>query len=293
MSRTKVFVSYSHIDRDWLNLFSMHIAVLERRGLVDLWSDTRIDAGTDWEKEIESALTTAKVAVLLISPSFLASDYIWKNEMPRIVAHSAQGMNVLPLIVRPCAWRLEEDLSRWQARPPDGQPLSLGTDSQVDLELSGVVYELAAQIGKSPAAIGLSSIEAPIDYGAGPAGVWIGYYNGMQPVRLLIEKVDAERIAGSMEYPETGAITNIEGTIYEGKTVNDQLWVQIGVPSLGEVQGIAIRFRETGYESTGTSSIIFDGEYRAIARGDEMTGAWFSGNRLVGAFTLHRSEGRH
>jgi TIR domain len=89
ISRTKVFVSYSHDDLKWLREVSQHIAVLNRLGLVDLWSDTNIDAGAEWERQIESALTSARVAVLLVSPAFLASKFIWKNEMPRIVAHSA------------------------------------------------------------------------------------------------------------------------------------------------------------------------------------------------------------
>jgi len=68
-------VSYSHDDREWLNRFSQHIAVLERRELVDVWSDARIAAGEDWEQAIDAALSSAKVAVLLVSPAFLASTF--------------------------------------------------------------------------------------------------------------------------------------------------------------------------------------------------------------------------
>lgn len=160
MPRTKVFVSYSHDDREWLSKFSLHVAILERRGLVELWSDEGIAAGADWEREIEIALGAAKVAVLMVSPAFLASEYIWKHEMPRIVAHSRQGMVALPLILRPCAWRLEEDLARLQARPTDGRPLSLGSESEIDLNLSELAYELAARVGKSPTAIAPPDVAA-------------------------------------------------------------------------------------------------------------------------------------
>jgi TIR domain-containing protein len=104
--------------------------VLARRGLVDVWSDARIRAGADWQKAIDTALSSAKVAVLRVSPAFLASEFIWEREMPRIVAHLAQGMEALPLIVRPCAWTLEDDLVQLQAWPTDGR----------------------AKVGKSPAA---------------------------------------------------------------------------------------------------------------------------------------------
>src|ERR687894_656546 len=107
MSRENVFVSYSHRDRGWLEWLMVHLAVLERRRLIHVWSDTRIAFGADWEVEIERALSESRVAVLLVSPAFLASDYIWSKELPRIMGHREQGMEVLPLIIRPCAWQLE------------------------------------------------------------------------------------------------------------------------------------------------------------------------------------------
>lgn len=69
-------------------------------------------------------------------------------------------MVALPVILRPCAWRLEEDLARLQARPTDGRPLSLGSESEIDLNLSELAYELAARVGKSPAAIAPPDVAA-------------------------------------------------------------------------------------------------------------------------------------
>jgi hypothetical protein len=66
MARTKVFVSYSHKDADWLKRFQEHIALLERLELVDLWADTRIAGGSDWEREIDVALTNANIDVILV-----------------------------------------------------------------------------------------------------------------------------------------------------------------------------------------------------------------------------------
>ena len=289
MSRTRIFVSYCHTDREWLDRFALHVAVLERRGLVDLWSDTLIAAGTNWEKEIERALTSAKVAVLLVSPSFLSSEFIWKYEMPRIIAHSEQGMNVIPLIVRPCAWKLEEYLARLQARPREGRPLSLGSESQVDLELSELIYELAAQIGRSPAALTLANSEVTAGEATSLAGEWDGLYNGARPIRLLIREVDGDCFRGRMEYPGEGTATNVVGSIHEQWSPNDRLWAQIGGTN-HTGQGTALSFREIDYESRGSSPISFDGEYRTLMRGDEMAGAWFSGDRLVGPLTLRRRK---
>src|SRR5262249_1484635 len=141
--RTKVFVSYSHADRPWMDRVRVHISVLERLGLVDVWADNRIAVGANWEQEIETALSAARVTVLIISPGFLAADYVWQKEIPRILAHQKNGMTVLPVVARPCAWRLEECLSRLQARPLDGRALSTGSDAQIDQDLAVLTYELA------------------------------------------------------------------------------------------------------------------------------------------------------
>src|SRR4051794_18392681 len=126
--RTQVFISYSSSDREWLTRVRTHLSVLERRQLIDVWSDANIEIGFVWQQEIEAALSKARIAVLLISPAFLASKYVWEMEMPRIIEHSKKGMDILPLILRPCAWQLETDLARLQARPELGRALSSGND---------------------------------------------------------------------------------------------------------------------------------------------------------------------
>jgi hypothetical protein len=139
MARTKLFISYSHRDRNWLERLKIHLALLQRQDLVHIWSDTRIGVGDRWREEVESALTESRAAVLLISPDFLASDFIWAEEMPRLLAHQKNGMMILPLIARPCAWRIAPELAELQARPEGGRALALGADAEIDLDLAEFV----------------------------------------------------------------------------------------------------------------------------------------------------------
>jgi len=124
-SREKVFVSYSHRDAPWLERLRVHLKSLERRGLIDAWDDTKIEPGMRWRKEIEAALSGARIAVLLVSGDFLASEFIMEQELPSLLtAAAADGAKILPVIVRPCLFEQEEELADFQAVNSPNRPLS-------------------------------------------------------------------------------------------------------------------------------------------------------------------------
>lgn len=101
----RVFVSYSHQDERWKDRVVTQLAVLASEGL-DPWDDRRIAAGADWQAEIQDALRTCDVAVLLVSADFLTSRFILGTEVPAFLQRrQAQGLRVVPLVISPCAWR--------------------------------------------------------------------------------------------------------------------------------------------------------------------------------------------
>src|SRR4051794_21762873 len=114
--RDKVFISYSHCDRAALDRLHVFLKPLERKGLIDLWDDTRIRPSQDWREEIDQALATAKVAVLLVSADFLASHFIATVELPRLLDDERRryGLVVLPVIWGPCQYD-GTPLERFQA----------------------------------------------------------------------------------------------------------------------------------------------------------------------------------
>ncbi|HVH92523.1 MAG TPA: toll/interleukin-1 receptor domain-containing protein, partial [Candidatus Acidoferrum sp.] len=87
--------------------------------VVDYWEDTQIRAGSDWRDEILKAIEKARVAVLLLSADFLASNFIATDELPPLLrAASEDGAKVLPLIVSPCRFLKTPSLSRFQSVNP-------------------------------------------------------------------------------------------------------------------------------------------------------------------------------
>ena len=129
--RNLVFISYSHKDKKWLERLQVHLKPLEREGLIVRWDDTMINSGRDWRKEIRTAIASTKVAVLLITADFLASDFIANNELPPLLnAAESDGAVILPLIVSSSRFEYTESLSKFQAVNSPSQPLDKMKRSQ-------------------------------------------------------------------------------------------------------------------------------------------------------------------
>ncbi len=101
----KVFLSYSHKDEDHVNDFLVHQSMLKRQGLIDTWYDRKILPGDDWNKEIQTQLEQADIIIFMLSPDFLASDYIWNHEY-KIALKRHEDINdpvtIIPVRLRRC-----------------------------------------------------------------------------------------------------------------------------------------------------------------------------------------------
>jgi hypothetical protein len=102
-SRPKVFISYSRKDVKWLEQLQVHLKPLEQRGMIELWDDSQIAAGERWKKELEVAIQSSTIALMLVSANFLASDFISEYELPKLLSQAESGgTTILPVIVSPC-----------------------------------------------------------------------------------------------------------------------------------------------------------------------------------------------
>ena len=86
--RITVFVSYSHKDRKFKEVFRGFMINLERTGRVHFWDDDKIQTGADWKVVIFEAMANARIAVLLVTQNFIKSDFINDHELPVLVARN-------------------------------------------------------------------------------------------------------------------------------------------------------------------------------------------------------------
>ena len=105
--KVEIFFCYAHEDEALLNKLKTHLRPLQRQGLIDVWHDRDISAGTAWEQEIDRHLNAADMILLLISPDFMDSDYCYGTEMKKALERHKRGEAwVIPIILRPCYWRI-------------------------------------------------------------------------------------------------------------------------------------------------------------------------------------------
>jgi tetratricopeptide (TPR) repeat protein len=124
MSTPTVFISYSHKDKDLLGPLVAQLKALEQAGLLEVWADTRIDAGDKWYPEIEAAMKQAAVAVCLVSEYFLSSDFCTKQEIPFLLKREAnEGLLIVPVLLSECVWEAHRWLKETQMLPGEGQSI--------------------------------------------------------------------------------------------------------------------------------------------------------------------------
>jgi hypothetical protein len=131
---------------------------LTRDGVLEVWDDTKISPGQPWQEEIANALRRASIAVLLVTPDFLASDFIHHNELPPLLeAAGREGLKVLWIAISACLYT-ESPIARFQAVNDPTKPLDryLNKPARLNEEILKI-----AQLIKAAAAEGDRTSPAP------------------------------------------------------------------------------------------------------------------------------------
>ncbi len=145
-----VFLSYSRRDDIWMRRVLAILRPIEQSGRVQTWTDIDIEAGAQWDKELWRKLSVCDIAVLLVSASFLQSDYVRDVELPVLLERARTGRTrLLWIVLSSSAWN-ETELREAQAVVDPRLPLDKmnAADVQVALVQLRQKVEQCAQ-GKS------------------------------------------------------------------------------------------------------------------------------------------------
>ena len=137
----KIFISYSHKDRLWVDKILPFIKVLKMNG-IDFWFDENINTGTNWSLEIQNAIETASLTICILTNNFLTSEFIQKREIPELQLRQKQGMIVFPILAEDCLWNIVNWLKNLQIYPRDGIALEMLDDKELRKKLMDFVREI-------------------------------------------------------------------------------------------------------------------------------------------------------
>lgn len=222
MTRPLVFISYSQKDEAEKDKLMAHLGVLKRE-LIEPWSDDRLGAGAKWEEEINHAIARARVAVLLITANFLNSDFILETEVPKILERQRnEGLVVMPVIARPCAWKTVTWLKDLAVRPKTGNPIWGEQGGHVEEDLAGLAEELAGLIRKIQETLELER-EPPERAVPDPLAVGKGKVTKSRSVsKLLIVDDDSDFCESLIDIFEDTEISLLSaGSVAEARVILD------------------------------------------------------------------------
>lgn len=185
-TRRKLFISYSHKDARWLRPVREQLEVLEKTGALDIFEDSQIEAGAKWYDRLEQEMLQSDVALFLISATFLSSDFIRNEEVPRLLdRYKSAGAILYPLLLRDCAWQEVSWLREIQMRPQTARPVLSFKGAARDKCLADVAREIAYLLRERD-----TQTKLEVDTGEKasiPAGIIIG--EGSWSARISLDPV--------------------------------------------------------------------------------------------------------
>jgi internalin A len=119
----KLFISYAHMDEKWRARLKPNLELLQREGLIEIWSDRQIVPGSKWDEEIQRKVAEAELYLFLMSTNLLNSDYVREKELPAALKrYEEKKAGFVPVVVQRCSWK--EYVGEIQGLPTGGKPVS-------------------------------------------------------------------------------------------------------------------------------------------------------------------------
>jgi TIR domain len=134
----------------WLSFVLGHLRPAVKQGAVDLWVDTLMRGGDEWNSDIERKLRECDVFVLLVSRYSTSSDYVVDKEIAIIRDRQKNGEDVrfYPLLLTHTAEAGLKIVRDKNLRPRGGRPFSSYSPNDRDQHMADAANEIAKIAGE-------------------------------------------------------------------------------------------------------------------------------------------------
>lgn len=122
----KTFISYAREDSHFLGELCEHLNPLSEDKIIKIWSDEKINAGSNWSNETELAANQSNLFIFLWSIHSFNSEYIRNVEFPIARRRLSTGNSrIISILVREFdqSSSFTRMLQHWQMLPRDGRAI--------------------------------------------------------------------------------------------------------------------------------------------------------------------------
>jgi len=120
MPYRRVFISYSSKDRGFLDQLATHLLPYKTTGLISFWDDLMLHPREQWDDQIKDEMNKANILIMLLSPSYLGTDYIIREEIPLAIRNLESPVGykrVYWVLLKPCSYELFPEVAQYPIYP--------------------------------------------------------------------------------------------------------------------------------------------------------------------------------
>lgn len=123
-TKIKIFISYSHKDKEHTTNFTNHLAPLKNDNKIEIWYDKNIIPGENIPENINKNLENADIVCFIISANFFNSPACMNEKEKSLMLQNEKGVSLFLIIASDCGWKDDKLLNPLKALPADGVPIS-------------------------------------------------------------------------------------------------------------------------------------------------------------------------
>ena len=147
---TKIFISYSHADEDFLsNNLILMLKELQKENIVEYFYDRLLRPDGELFDTLDYHMKECDIAIVLLSTSYYKSEACKKEKEFLLNRKKLEGIYFLPIVVSSCNWREDESIKNSLFLNTDAKELKELEKSELEVEIEEIkkkVVEIAHDI---------------------------------------------------------------------------------------------------------------------------------------------------